>query len=65
MKRPTSGAHRRVTGQETPWRRGSAECCSVLAFDQRVAKIILDYAQASFERSLVLRQLVAGGTEAE
>jgi hypothetical protein len=42
-----------------PGKRGA------LAFDQRVAKIILDYAQASFERSLVLRQLVAGGTEAE
>jgi len=34
-----------------------------VALDQRVAKIILDYAQASFERSPILRQLIANRTQ--
>jgi hypothetical protein len=42
-----------------PGERGVLLC---IALDQRVAKIILDYAQALFERSPILRQLVAGRT---
>jgi len=34
-----------------------------VALDQRVAKIILDYAQASFERSPILKQLIANRTQ--
>jgi len=33
-----------------------------VALDQRVAKIILDYAEACFERSPILKQLIAGRT---
>ena len=33
-----------------------------VALDQRVAKIILDYAEASFERSPILKQLIANRT---
>jgi hypothetical protein len=42
-----------------PGERGVLLC---VALDQRVAKIILDYAQACFERSPILRQLVASRT---
>jgi hypothetical protein len=42
-----------------PGERGVLLC---IALDQRVAKIILDYAQALFERSPILRQLVANRT---
>jgi hypothetical protein len=42
-----------------PGERGILLC---VALDQRVAKIILDYAQALFERSLILAQLVVGRT---
>ena len=42
-----------------PGERGVLLC---VALDQRVAKIILDYAEASFERSPILRQLIAGRT---
>jgi len=34
-----------------------------VALDQRVAKIILDYAQASFEHSPILKQLIANRTQ--
>ena len=33
-----------------------------VALDQRVAKIILDYAEACFEHSPILRQLIASRT---
>src|SRR5215467_12582606 len=33
-----------------------------VALDQRVAKIVLDYAEASFERSPILKQLIASRT---
>jgi hypothetical protein len=39
-----------------PGERGVLLC---VALDQRVAKIILDYAEASFERSPILKQLIA------
>jgi hypothetical protein len=42
-----------------PGERGVLLC---VALDQRVAKIILDYAEASFERSPILRQLIVGRT---
>jgi len=42
-----------------PGERGVLLC---VALDQRVAKIILDYAEACFERSPILKQLVAGRT---
>jgi hypothetical protein len=42
-----------------PGERGVLLC---VALDQRVAKIILDYAEASFERSPVLKQLIASRT---
>src|SRR6266566_2398414 len=42
-----------------PGERGVLLC---VALDQRVAKIILDYAEASFERSPILKQLVVGRT---
>jgi hypothetical protein len=40
-----------------PGEKGVLLC---VALDQRVAKIILDYAQALFEQSPILRQLIAG-----
>ena len=40
-----------------PGERGVLLC---VALDQRVAKIILDYAEACFERSPILKQLIAG-----
>src|SRR5262245_32166482 len=43
-----------------PGERGVLLC---VALDQRVAKIILDYAQASFERSPILKQLIANRTQ--
>ena len=42
-----------------PGERGVLLC---VALDQRVAKIILDYAEASFERSPILKQLIANRT---
>jgi hypothetical protein len=42
-----------------PGERGVLLC---VALDQRVAKIILDYAQALFERSPILRQLIVNRT---
>jgi hypothetical protein len=42
-----------------PGEKGVLLC---VALDQRVAKIILDYAQAAFERSPILKQLIAGRT---
>ena len=42
-----------------PGERGVLLC---VALDQRVAKIILDYAEACFERSLILKQLIASRT---
>jgi hypothetical protein len=42
-----------------PGERGVLLC---VALDQRVAKIILDYAQACFERSPILKQLIANRT---
>jgi len=42
-----------------PGERGVLLC---VALDQRVAKIILDYAEASFERSPILKQLIASRT---
>ena len=42
-----------------PGERGVLLC---VALDQRVAKIILDYTEASFERSPILKQLIAGRT---
>ena len=42
-----------------PGERGVLLCG---ALDQRVAKIILDYAEACFERSPILKQLIAGRT---
>ena len=42
-----------------PGERGILLC---VALDQRVAKIILDYAEASFERSPILKQLIASRT---
>ena len=42
-----------------PGERGVLLC---VALDQRVAKIILDYAEASFEHSPILRQLIVGRT---
>src|SRR5262249_29868042 len=35
----------------------------VVALDQRVAKIVLDYCQAAFERSPILKQLIANRTQ--
>jgi hypothetical protein len=43
-----------------PGEKGVLLC---IALDQRVAKIILDYAQALFERSPILRQLIANRTQ--
>jgi hypothetical protein len=43
-----------------PGEKGVLLC---VALDQKVAKIILDYAQALFERSPILRQLVANRTQ--
>src|SRR5262245_37711091 len=43
----------------SPGERGILLC---VALDQKVAKIILDYAQANFERSPILRQLIANRT---
>jgi hypothetical protein len=43
-----------------PGERGVLLC---VALDQRVAKIILDYAQALFEQSPILRQLVVNRTQ--
>src|SRR5262249_43696735 len=43
-----------------PGERGVLLC---VALDQRVAKIILDYAQASFEGSPILKQLIANRTQ--
>src|SRR5207344_2640704 len=42
-----------------PGERGVLLC---VALDQRVAKIILDYAEACFERSPILKQLIANRT---
>jgi hypothetical protein len=42
-----------------PGERGVLLC---VALDQRVAKIIIDYAQACFERSPILKQLIANRT---
>jgi hypothetical protein len=42
-----------------PGERGVLLC---VALDQKVAKIILDYAQANFERSPILQQLIANRT---
>jgi hypothetical protein len=42
-----------------PGERGVLLC---VALDQKVAKITLDYAQANFERSPILRQLIANRT---
>src|SRR6185436_2158047 len=42
-----------------PGERGVLLC---VALDQRVAKIILGYAEACFERSPILKQLIAGRT---
>jgi hypothetical protein len=42
-----------------PGERGVLLC---VALDQRVAKIILDYAEASFERSPILKQLIVNRT---
>ena len=42
-----------------PGERGVLLC---VALDQRVAKIILDYAEACFERSPILKQLIASRT---
>src|SRR6516162_1272716 len=42
-----------------PGERGVLLC---VALDQRVAKIILDYAEACFQRSPILRQLIANRT---
>jgi hypothetical protein len=42
-----------------PGERGVLLC---VALDQRVAKIILDYAEASFEHSPILKQLIASRT---
>jgi hypothetical protein len=42
-----------------PGERGVLLC---VALDQRVAKIILDYAEASFQRSPILKQLIASRT---
>ena len=41
------------------WR---AWCVACVALDQRVAKNILDYAEACFERSPILKQLIANRT---
>jgi hypothetical protein len=43
-----------------PGERGILLC---VALDQRVAKIILDYAEASFDRSPILKQLIANRTQ--
>ena len=42
-----------------PGERGVLLC---VALDQRVAKIILNYAEACFERSPILKQLIANRT---
>jgi hypothetical protein len=42
-----------------PGERGVLLC---VALDQRVAKIILDYAEACFERAPILKQLIASRT---
>ena len=42
-----------------PGERGVLLC---VALDQRVAKIILDYAEACFEHSPILKQLIASRT---
>jgi hypothetical protein len=42
-----------------PGERGVLLC---IALDQRIAKIILDYAEACFERSPMLKQLIASRT---
>src|SRR5260370_37209249 len=47
------------TGGLVPGERGVLVC---VALEQRVAEIILDYAEASFEGSPILRQLIAGRT---
>ena len=47
------------SGALAPGERGVLLC---IALDQRVAKIILDYSQALFERSPILRQLIANRT---
>jgi hypothetical protein len=43
-----------------PGERGVLLC---IALDQRVAKIVLDYCQATFERSPILKQLIANRTQ--
>jgi hypothetical protein len=43
-----------------PGERGVLLC---VALDQRVAKIVLDYCQATFERSPILKQLIANRTQ--
>ena len=43
-----------------PGERGVLLC---VALDQRVAKVVLDYAEASFERSPILKQLIERDTE--
>ena len=43
-----------------PGEKGILLC---VALDQRVAKIVLDYCQAAFERSPILKQLVANRTQ--
>src|SRR5262245_19279717 len=47
------------SGALSPGERGILLC---VALDQKVAKIILDYAQANFERSPILRQLIKNRT---
>ena len=54
MPRPVRRSDALVPGE-----RGVLLC---VALDQRVAKIILNYAEASFERSPILRRLVASRT---
>ena len=43
-----------------PGERGVLLC---IALDQRVAKIVLDYCEATFERSPILKQLIANRTQ--
>jgi hypothetical protein len=43
-----------------PGEKGILLC---VALDQRVAKIVLDYCQAAFERSPILKQLIANRTQ--
>ena len=47
------------TNSLVPGERGVLLC---VALDQRVAKIILDYGEACFERSPILKQLIANRT---